>query len=172
MRFVLGLLAVLFVPSALSAQRPIVVLGCVTLSPGVLLRPLAGDPEHFDRRDLANPRAQFLLFADNDLLDEITLHEGNEIEVTGHLNPPGPEPSVKPPILQPPGGGNRRPLPEPTVQPPILQPPGGGNVFAGGTRSNPRTLNSPRPGGPIVEGVIVVEKFKAVRPGCRVRSRF
>ncbi len=168
MRFFLGLLAVLFVPSLLSAQQPIVVRGCVTLNPGVLLRPLAGDLEHFDPRNLANRNAHFLLFADNDLLDEITLHDGDEIEVTGRLNPPGPEPSVQPPILPPPGGGNRRPVPEPILQPPILQPPGGGNVPAAGVQSNPRTL----PGGPMVEAVIVVEKFKAVRPGCRTRSRF
>ena len=93
----------------------------------------------------------FIVFADNDLLDEIALHEGDEIEVTGHINPPGPEPSVQ--------------------QPPILQPPGG-NLPGVGRRGNPRGSIALRSNVLPIENVIVVEKFKAVRPGCRTRSRF
>ena len=150
MRLVLGLLAVLFVPSVLSAQEPSVVRGCVSVDTGVMLRPVSPEFQHFDSNNRYDSDGVFILFADNDLLDEIALHEGDEIEVTGHINPPGPEPSVQPPILQPPGG----------------------NLPGVGRPGNPRGLIELRSNVLPIENVIVVQKFKAVRPGCRARSRF
>ena len=164
MRFTLALLAVLLVPALLFAQRPDVVRGCVVVDPYVLLLPAAPsphDPRHFDSRDRYDSSRRFLLWSDDDLLDEIKLHEGDEIEVTGQINPPPPESLVTPPHLRPPDGG----FPG--------QPPGG--AFPGvsrpgnpGVSASARTSLDPPPG----EDVIVVEKFKVIRPGCRPLRQF
>ena len=162
MRFALGFLAVLLVPSLLFAQRPDVVRGCVVVDPEVRLLPAAPsphDPQHFDSRDRYNSSGRFLLWSDDDLLDEIELHDGDEIEVTGHINPPPPESIVTPPHLRPPGGLAGQ-LPGGL--------PGVGRPGNPGVSVSTRTsYDSPPP-----EDVIVVEKFKVIRPGCRPLGRF
>jgi hypothetical protein len=87
MRFALGLLAVLVAPSSLFAQSDIV-RGCVTLhAQGVVLRALDARRQHFDSQNLVDGGEPLLLVADDDLLEEIVLLEGQEIEVTGRINP-------------------------------------------------------------------------------------
>lgn len=166
MRFPLGLLALLLAPSLVFAQRPDVVRGCVVKDPDVRVVPAAPsphDPQPFDSSDDYDSRRHYLLWSDGDLLEEIALHEGDEIEVTGHINPPATEPFT-PPHLRPPGGG----FPG--------QPPGGalpgvgrpGNPGNPGVSASARTSLDPPPG----EDVILVEKFKVIRPGCRPLRRY
>ena len=155
MRFTLGLLAVLFAPSSLFAQQD-VVRGCVTLhAQGVVLRALDASRQHFDSQNLVDGGEGLLLLADDDLLDEIVLREGQEIEVTGRINPTPPRPIAEPPILQLPGGGNF---------------PGAGRSGVG--RLAPRVSIRRGRRGPAVENVITVEDYRALRPECRRSDRF
>ena len=142
MRFVLGFLVILFAATVSFAQRPSVVQGCVVVDTDVHLRPAA------DQQRLDGASGRFVLVADDDLLDEISLHEGDEVEVTGHVNPSPPEPSVAPPILPPPGGGF----------------PGVGRPGNPPVSVSERSYDRRAP-----EDVFVVEKFRVVRPGCRGR---
>ena len=142
MRFTIGFFVVLFAASLAFAQRPTVVQGCVVVDTEVRLWP-TDDPQRLD-----GASGRFLLLADDDLLDEISLHEGDEIEVTGHINPSPPEPSVAPPILPPPGGGF-----------PGVGRPGNPQVSV-----SERSYDRRAP-----EDVFVVEEFEVVRPGCRGR---
>ena len=154
MRFTLGLLAVLFAPSSLFAQQD-VVRGCVTLhAQGVVLRALDAGRQHFDSQNLVDGGEGLLLLADDDLLDEIVLREGQEIEVTGRINPTPPRAIAEPPILPPPGGGNF---------------PGAGRPVdhRGGRPFNPGVSIRRGRRGPAVENVIAVEDYRALRPECR-----
>ena len=163
MRFNLGLLALLLAPSLLFAQRPDVVRGCVVTNPDVRLLPAAPsphDPQPFDGSDRYDSYVRYLLWSDGELLEEIALHEGDEIEVTGHINPPATQPFV-PPHLQPPGGGF-------PGQPPGGALPGVGRPGNTGASASARTSLDPPPG----EDVLLVEKFKVIRPGCRPLRRY
>lgn len=159
MRFALGLLAVLLAPSLLFAQ-PNVVRGCVRLHPqGVLLQALEPGRQHFDSQNLFDAGESLLLLADDALLDEIALREGNEIEVTGRIDPTPPRPIAEQPILPPPGGGNF-----PGVGRPLN--PGAGRPF------NPRVSVRRERRGPAIEDAIAVERYRDLRPGCSQRDRF
>ncbi len=161
MRFALGLLAVLVAPSSLFAQSD-VVRGCVTLhAQGVVLRALDAHRQHFDSQNLVDGGEPLLLVADDDLLEEIVLLEGQEIEVTGRINPAPARPIAEPPILRLPGGGNF-----PGVGRPGAGRPGGGRPFA------PRASIRRERRGPGVEDVIAVEDYRALRPECRRSDRF
>ena len=161
MRFTLGLLAVLFAPSLSSAQSD-TVRGCVTLhAQGVVLRASDAGRQHFDSQNIVDAGQGFLLLADDDLLEEITLREGQEIEVTGRINPIPPQPIAEPPILQPPGGGN----PFPGVGRRPLNP-------LGRRPFNPRTSVRRERRGVAVEDVLAVEEYRALRPSCRQSGRF
>ena len=176
MRFVPGflgvvLLAVMLAPSSLLAQ-PDTFRGCVeeTTPRGVWLRLVERERQPSDTGDLAvtsrsasgTPREQgsrFLLIGDDDLLEEISRREGQEVQVTGRLNPEFSSPAI--------------------VEPPFFQPPGGGNFPGAGWPPNPRGTRVSDPGvaaGPFTEweptDVILVEEYRAFRPACRRRGRF
>lgn len=156
MRFALALLAVLITPSLPFAQSDRV-RGCVEETPqGVVLRASGGGRQTFDSQNLVDEGERFLLVGDDDLLEEILLREGQEIQVTGRINPETSSPAiVEPPVFQPPGGGNF---------PGAGRPPGrpGRNPF--NPRVSVRQRDSRRPA---AGDVIVVEEYRAVRPTCR-----
>lgn len=154
MRFALALLAVLLTPSLPFAQSD-TVRGCIEESPlGVVLRASPASRQTFDSQNVVDEGRRFLLVADEDLLDEIALRRGQEIQVTGRINPDPPRTIAQPPLL-PPGGGNFPGVGRP------LGPPGR-NPF--NPRVSVRQRNSRRP---TAEDVIVVEEYRAVRPTCR-----
>ena len=154
MRFALALLAVLLTPSLPFAQSD-TVRGCIEETPlGVVLRASPASRQTFDSQNVVDEGRRFLLVADEDLLDEIALRRGQEIQVTGRINPDPPRAIAQPPRLPPPGGnfpGVGRPLGPP-----------GRNPF--NPRVSVRQRSSRRP---TAEDVIVVEDYRAVRPTCR-----
>lgn len=154
MRLSVSLLVLLCAQPSLFAQPTDVIRGCVTQGPqGVILEPLNRNQQAFDTSNLVNDGRRFLLFGDDDLLDELADRDGNEIEVTGHINPAPPDPILEPPILNPPGGGGI-----PGVGSP-LNP----RVSNRGTSRTPESRPSNRG---LAEDVLVVTKYKMVRPGC------
>ena len=159
MRFALALLAVLLTPSLSFAQSN-TVRGCVVEGPeGVLLRASGGARQTFDSYNLVNEGERFLLVGDNELLEEIARREGQEIQVTGRINPDLPGAIAAPPIFRPPGGGNF---------------PGAGRPPAPRGRSpfNPRVSVRQRDSRrPTAEDVILVEEYRAVRLTCRDLER-
>ncbi|MCY4506833.1 MAG: hypothetical protein OXG35_07710, partial [Acidobacteria bacterium] len=87
MRFALALPAVLLTPSLLFAQSERV-RGCVEETPqGVVLRASGAGRQAFESQSSVDAGQRFLLVGDDDLLEEIVLREGQEIQVTGRLNP-------------------------------------------------------------------------------------
>ena len=160
MRFALALLAALLTPSLLFAQSDRV-RGCIEETPqGVVLRASGAGRQTFDSQNLVDEGQRFLLVGDDDLLEEIVRREGQEIQVTGRINPEASSPAiVEPPIFQPPGGG---------TFPGAGRPPGprGGNPF--NPRVSVRQGDSRRAA---AEDVIVVEQYRAVRPTCRDLER-
>ena len=154
MRFAPALLAVLLTPSLLSAQSDRV-RGCVEETPqGVVLRASGAGRQTFDSQNLVDGGDRFLLVGDDDLLEEIALREGQEIQVTGRINPDPPR-AIAEPLLPPPGGGNFPGVGRP------LGPPGRSPF---NPRVSVRQRDSRRP---TAEDVIVVEDYRAVRPTCR-----
>ena len=154
MRFALALLAVLLTPSLPFAQSD-TVRGCIEESPlGVVLRASPASRQTFDSQNVVDEGRRFLLVADEDLLDEIALRRGQEIQVTGRINPDPSRTIAQPPLL-PPGGGNFPGVGRP------LGPPGR-NPF--NPRVSVRQRDSRRP---TAEDVIAVEEYRAVRPTCR-----
>lgn len=155
MRSTLALLAVLLAPSLSFAQSN-TVRGCVVEGPeGVLLRASGGARQTFDSYNLVNGGERFLLVGDNELLEEIARREGQEIQVTGRINPDLPGAIAAPPIFRPPGGGSF---------------PGAGRPPAPRGRSpfNPRVSVRRRDSRhPTTEDVMLVEEYRAVRPTCR-----
>ena len=176
MRFALGLLAVLVAPSSLFAQSDIV-RGCVTLhAQGVVLRALEARRQHFDSQNLVDGGEPLLLVADDDLLEEIVLREGQEIEVRSRINPAPARPIAEPPILRLPGGGNFPGVGRPGAGRPGAGRPGAGRPGAGrpgaGRPFAPRASIRRERRGPGVENVIVVEEYRALRSECRRSDRF
>ena len=155
MRFALALLTILLTPSLLFAQSA-KVRGCIEETPqGVVLRASGAGRQAFGSQNSVDAGQRFLLVGDDDLLEEIVLREGQEIQVTGRINPETSSPAiVEPPIFQPPGGG---------TFPGAGRSPGprGGNPF--NPRVSVRQRDSRRPA---AEDVIVVEEYRAVRPTC------
>ena len=160
MRFALALPAVLLTPSLLFAQSDRV-RGCVEETPqGVVLRASGAGRQAFESQSSVDAGQRFLLVGDDDLLEEIVLRRGQEIQVTGRINPETSSPAlVEPPIFRPPGGG---------TFPGAGRPPGprGGNPF--NPRVSVRQGDSRRAA---AEDVIVVEDYRAVRPTCRDLER-
>ena len=157
MRFVHGflgvvLLAVMLEPSSLLAE-PRTVRGCVeeTTPQGVWLRVgqrIEGEPA----------TNRFLLLADDDLLEEISRREGQEVQVTGLVNPEFSSPAiVEPPVFPPPGAGNF---------PRAGGPPG----VTSRVTTRVSVPGTGRPRGPFAVGVpidrILVEEYRATRPAC------
>ena len=154
------LLLLLVAQPTLQAQDD-VVRGCVTQMPqGVALKPLNPSGLAVDTSNLVNGGRWFLLFADDDLLDEIASREGNQIEVTGHINPAVPGPIVERGFLKPPGGGN---VPGLGGQDP-LNPPG--RVSERGPSRSPRADQSQRA---VTQDVIAVTEYKSGFPFCLPR---
>ena len=154
MRFALALPAVLLTPSLTFAQSDRV-RGCVEETPqGVVLRANGASRQTFDSQNSVNAGERFLLVGDDDLLEEIVLREGQEIQVTGRINPDLPRATATPPRLPPPGGGNF---------------PGVGRPLGPGRSPfNPRVSVRQRDSRrPTAEDVILVEDYRAVRPTCR-----
>lgn len=155
MRFALAFLGVLLAPPLMFAQSN-TVRGCVIDDPqGVLLRASGGGRQTFDSYNLVNGGERFLLVGDDELLQELALREGQEVQVTGRINPDAPRAIAGPPIFRPPGGGNLPGVGRP------LGPPGG-RTF--NPRVSARQRDSRRP---TAEDVILVEEYRAVRPTCR-----
>jgi hypothetical protein len=159
MRFALALLAVLLAPSLSFAQSN-TVRGCVVEGPeGVLLRASGGARQTFDSYNLVNGGERFRLVGDDDLLEEIARRAGQEVQVTGRINPDPPRAIAAPPIFRPPGGGNF---------PGVGRPPGPQGRSPFNPRVSVRQRDSRRPA---TEDVILVEEYRAVRPTCRDPER-
>ena len=155
MRFALALLAVLLAPSLLFAQ-PERVRGCVEETPrGVVLRASDASRQTFDSQNLVDGGDRFLLVGDRALLEEISLRRGQEIQVTGRINPEPPPAVAAPPRLPPPGVGNFPGVGRP------LGPPGRSPF---NPRVSVRQRDSRRS---TADDVILVEEYRAVRPTCR-----
>lgn len=86
----------------------------------MLLRASGGARQTFDSYNLVNEGERFLLVGDNELLEEIARREGQEIQVTGRINPDLPGAIAAPPIFRPPGGGNFPGAGRPPRRPPPL----------------------------------------------------
>ena len=154
MRLALALLSVLFTPPLLSAQSDRI-RGCVEETPqGVVLRASGAGRQTFESQNSVNAGECFLLVGDDDLLEKIALREGQEIEVTGRINPDLPRATATPPRLPPPGGGNF---------PGVGRPLGPGRSPFN-PRVSVRLRDSRRPA---AGDVILVEDYRAVRPTCR-----
>ena len=167
MRFVHGFLAIVFLavmlaPSSLLAQLHTTrIRGCVaevTPGGGVSMWAVDRDRQAFDSSNSVEPGQLFVLMGDDNLLEEIARREGQEVEVTGRLNPETSSPAIiEPPVLPPPGGGAGWPP----------QPRGTTRVSGFGTG---------RPVGPFAEEVptdfILVEEYRATRPACRPLERY
>lgn len=152
-------LAVMLAPSSLLAQSR-TVRGCVeeATPQGVRMWAVDRDRQAFDSSNLVEPGERFLLIGDDDLLEEIARREGQEVEVTGRLNPEFSSPAIiEPPVFQPPGTGAGWPP----------RPPGRTRVSGTGTG---------RAVGPFAEevpvDVILVDEYRATRPTCRRLERY
>lgn len=166
MRFAPGFLAVVFLavmlaPSPLPAQSR-TVRGCVeeATPQGVWMSAVDRNRQAFDSSNVVEPGQRFVLVGDDDLLEEIARREGQEVQVTGRINPVTSSPAI--------------------IEPPVFQPPGGRGFPGAGRPPNPRgtarVSGFGQPRGRFADevpvDVILVEEYRATRPACRPLDRY
>lgn len=153
MRFLTGFVVVLFATSALHAQPradDVVVRGCVSYDPDgyLALRALGPSLQAFDSQNRVEEGQLFSLLGNGATMNALMLFVGDEVEITGRLNPENPIREVPGPVLEPPVGVG---IPGPSGQ----QIPRG-----------PDRVLSRRPSD---YDEVEIQDHKFLRPGCRSR---
>ena len=152
MRLVLGfVVALTAVTSALAqpGRGEVVIRGCLADQrlehQGLLMTALAPSRQTFDSPQWLEENQRFSLIGNPRLLNELARYAGEEIEVTGQLNPPNPIQGVRDPIL---------------IEPPRLGFPGIG-------QQGPQRQQLATGRLPVAYDELEVSDYKSLGPSCR-----